>query len=102
MPCVVLRVARFFPETDDMPGAHEGRADDNVKADEYVVVFGISQEGETLAECSEKLDATVQAITDPDGELQSFTYLHSADRYLQVTRQASGFSAHCMAKHGAY
>lgn len=36
---------------------------------------------------------TVQAITDPDGELQSFTYLHSADRYLQVTRQASGFSA---------
>ncbi|BDY31591.1 MULTISPECIES: NAD-dependent epimerase/dehydratase family protein [Mycolicibacterium] len=35
LPCVVLRVARFFPETDDMPGAHEGRADDNVKADEY-------------------------------------------------------------------
>lgn len=35
LPCVVLRVARFFPETDDRPDAHEGRTDANVKADEY-------------------------------------------------------------------
>lgn len=35
LPSVVLRVARFFPEPDDTPGAHDGRTDDNVKADEY-------------------------------------------------------------------
>jgi hypothetical protein len=34
----------------------------NVKADEYVVVFGITQEGETLAECSDKMDATIKAF----------------------------------------
>lgn len=34
----------------------------NVKADEYVVVFGITQEGETLAECSDKMHATVKAF----------------------------------------
>jgi nucleoside-diphosphate-sugar epimerase len=33
--CVVLRTSRFFPELDDAPDAHEGRSDDNVKADEY-------------------------------------------------------------------
>jgi murein DD-endopeptidase MepM/ murein hydrolase activator NlpD len=36
---------------------------------------------------------TVQAVTNPDGELQSFKYLHSADQYLQVTRQDGGFAA---------
>jgi UDP-glucose 4-epimerase len=35
LPCVVLRVSRFFPEADDTPDAHDGRTDDNVKADEY-------------------------------------------------------------------
>lgn len=35
LSCVVLRVSRFFPELDDKPDAHEGRGDDNVKADEY-------------------------------------------------------------------
>jgi UDP-glucose 4-epimerase len=35
LPCVVLRVSRFFPEADDTPDAHEERTDDNVKADEY-------------------------------------------------------------------
>jgi nucleoside-diphosphate-sugar epimerase len=35
LACVVLRVSRFFPEADDAPDAHEGRGDDNVKADEY-------------------------------------------------------------------
>lgn len=33
--CVVLRASRFFPEVDDAPHAHDGRSDDNVKADEY-------------------------------------------------------------------
>ncbi|MBW0014677.1 MAG: NAD(P)-dependent oxidoreductase [Mycobacterium sp.] len=35
LPCVVLRVARFFADADDMPHVHDGRGDDNVKADEY-------------------------------------------------------------------
>jgi uncharacterized protein YggE len=35
----------------------------NVKADEYVVLFGISQEGGTLAECTQKLDATIAEFT---------------------------------------
>jgi uncharacterized protein YggE len=35
----------------------------NVKADEYVAVFGITQEGETLAECSDKMDLRVKAFT---------------------------------------
>jgi uncharacterized protein YggE len=35
----------------------------NVKADEYVVVFGIAQEGTTLAECSAKMDATIKAFS---------------------------------------
>lgn len=36
----------------------------NTKADEYVAVFGISQEGSTPAECREKMDAVVKAFTD--------------------------------------
>ena len=35
----------------------------NVKADEYVVTFGITQEGETLAECSKKINATIKAFS---------------------------------------
>jgi uncharacterized protein YggE len=31
----------------------------NVKADEYVAVFGVLQEGATVAECSQKMDATL-------------------------------------------
>jgi len=31
----------------------------NVKADEYVAVFGISQECATVAECNQKMDATI-------------------------------------------
>jgi uncharacterized protein YggE len=34
----------------------------NVKADEHVAVFAISHEGETLPECSQKMDATVKAF----------------------------------------
>lgn len=36
---------------------------------------------------------TVQAITDTEGALQSFTYLHSADQLLRVTRQDNQFTA---------
>jgi uncharacterized protein YggE len=32
----------------------------NVKADEYVAVFGLAQEGATVAECNQKMDATIQ------------------------------------------
>ena len=35
----------------------------NVKADEYIALFGISQEGGTLAECNQKLDNTVAEFT---------------------------------------
>ena len=36
----------------------------NVKADEFVAVFGLSQEGETVAECNEKMAAVVNEFTD--------------------------------------
>lgn len=35
----------------------------NVKADEYVAVFGIMQEGQTVAECNQKMDSTVAEFT---------------------------------------
>ncbi len=35
----------------------------NVKADEFVAVFGLSQEGQTVAECNEKMAAVVQEFT---------------------------------------
>ena len=36
----------------------------NVLADEYVAVFGIAQEGESIAECSQKMDTTIKQLTD--------------------------------------
>jgi uncharacterized protein YggE len=39
----------------------------NVKADEYVAVFGVLQEGSTVAECNQKMDATVAEFS---GELK--------------------------------
>ncbi len=36
----------------------------NVKADEYVAVFAVIQEAETLADCGQKVDATIKAFTD--------------------------------------
>lgn len=36
---------------------------------------------------------TVQAVTDADGLLQTFTYLHSPDQYLQVMREGKTFAA---------
>lgn len=35
----------------------------NVKADEYVAVFALLHEGETVAECEKKMDDTVKAFT---------------------------------------
>jgi hypothetical protein len=39
----------------------------NVKADEYVAVFGVLQEGSTVVECNQKMDATVSEFS---GELK--------------------------------
>lgn len=36
----------------------------NVKADEYVAVFGLSQEGRTVIECNQKLDTVIKAFSD--------------------------------------
>ncbi len=36
----------------------------NVTADEYVAVFGIVQEGESVAECGRKMDATIKQFSD--------------------------------------
>jgi uncharacterized protein YggE len=35
----------------------------NIKADEHVALFGIAQEGATLAECSAKMDAAIKAFS---------------------------------------
>jgi uncharacterized protein YggE len=36
----------------------------NVKADEYVALFGVSEEAPTVAECGKKVDATIKEFTD--------------------------------------
>jgi uncharacterized protein YggE len=36
----------------------------NVKADEFVAVFGVSHEGATVQEANEKMDATIREFTD--------------------------------------
>ena len=36
----------------------------NVKADEYVAVFGVSQEGSSVEDADERMDATVKTFTD--------------------------------------
>lgn len=41
----------------------------NVKADRYVVTYGIAHEGKTLAECSQKMDETVSAFRKSLAEL---------------------------------
>src|SRR5262249_22062771 len=35
----------------------------NAKADEYVAVFGLSQEGATLADCNSKMDSQLKEFT---------------------------------------
>jgi UDP-glucose 4-epimerase len=36
LACIVLRIARFFPEADDEPTARESYADENLKVNEYL------------------------------------------------------------------
>lgn len=36
----------------------------NVRANEYVAVFGVTQEGATIAECGRKMDSVVSAFSD--------------------------------------
>ncbi len=36
----------------------------NVIADEFVAVFGVAQEGESVAECNQKMDTSVKQFTD--------------------------------------
>jgi UDP-glucose 4-epimerase len=36
LPCVVLRVSRFFPEPDDNPAVRDAYADANIKANEFL------------------------------------------------------------------
>jgi len=56
----------------------------NVQADEFVAVFGISQEAETVAECGQKMDAVVQEFQ------QSLKALNIADKdmYLDFIAQS--------------
>lgn len=42
----------------------------NVKADEFVAVFGLSQQGETVAECNEKMAAVVKEFTEALREMK--------------------------------
>lgn len=55
----------------------------NVKADEYVAVFGIARDGETLAECAEKMDATVTAFSE---DLRALG-IGEEDRYVDFVAQ---------------
>ena len=36
----------------------------NVPADEYVAIFGMAQEGKTVAECNDKMNATISSFTN--------------------------------------
>jgi uncharacterized protein YggE len=55
----------------------------NVKADEYVAAFGVSQEGATVAECHQKMDAALDAFT---GELKQLG-VGSADIFVDFAAQ---------------
>ena len=62
------RTKRVLPETERPPTGTSMFVDAdvlmNVKADEFVAVFGIAQEGETVAECSQKMEIVVKEFTD--------------------------------------
>ncbi len=61
------RNKRALAQTDVPPTANsvfiEASVLMNVKADEFVAVFGISQECATIAECNQKMDTTVNAYS---------------------------------------
>ena len=62
------RAMRWLSEGEKPPTATssfvEAHVLMNVKADEYVAVFGLMHEGETLADCAKKMDATVTTFSD--------------------------------------
>jgi len=55
----------------------------NVKADEYVAVFGVLQEGGTVAECNQKMDAVVGGFSS---ELKQFG-IRADDIYVDFAAQ---------------
>jgi uncharacterized protein YggE len=70
-----LELTRRALHADDKPPSStstfvEANVLINVKADEYVAVFGLAQEGETIAECSRKMDALAKEFTDAIKELR--------------------------------
>lgn len=62
----IERAKRILTKEELPPTANSSFVDAsvliNVKADEYVAVFGISHEGVTLDECNAKMNATVKAF----------------------------------------
>lgn len=62
------RSKRLLPQTELPPTATttfvEAEVLMNVKADEYVAVFGIAQEGATTDECTQKMDTVVREFTE--------------------------------------
>ena len=61
------RNKRALPKDDQPPSAStmfvEANVLMNLKADEYVAVFGLAQECTTVPECNQKMDATVAEFT---------------------------------------
>jgi uncharacterized protein YggE len=55
----------------------------NVKADEYVAVFGISQEGATVVEANDKMDAVVKTFT----ALLKALHVRDSDIYVDFITQ---------------
>jgi uncharacterized protein YggE len=55
----------------------------NVKADEYVAVFGISEDGATVQEVNEKMDATVKEFSEALKALN----VHDSDIYVDFITQ---------------
>jgi uncharacterized protein YggE len=62
------RDKRLLSPSEMPPGSHsmfiEASVLMNVPADEYVAVFAVSQEGDTPAECNQKMDAVLKKFTD--------------------------------------
>jgi uncharacterized protein YggE len=55
----------------------------NVKADEYVAIFGVAREGESVEECSRKMEATIREFSDALAELK----VPAEDRYVDFVAQ---------------
>ncbi len=63
-----VQARRKLPEADRPPTGTstfvEADVLMNVKADEFVAVFGLAQEGETVADCSNKMEAVAREFTE--------------------------------------